>query len=139
MNPHSDDEPILGKNPIICSISLGATRTFYLERKRKQCQEGICDKIKIKLSNGSLLIMFENVQEDFVHSIPKEPERTGARINLTFRKFIPDFRYDSSEDDYDKENDKNIPQLKDLDRRYKSLPELYETNKWVDDHFMKEK
>ena len=50
LNPHSDDEPILGENPIICSISLGATRTFYLERKRKQCHPKNKDNVSLKMN-----------------------------------------------------------------------------------------
>lgn len=30
---HSDDEPSLGKNPIIASLSFGATRTFEMRKK----------------------------------------------------------------------------------------------------------
>ncbi|POI24048.1 hypothetical protein CIB84_012203, partial [Bambusicola thoracicus] len=30
---HSDDEPSLGENPIIASLSFGATRTFEMRKK----------------------------------------------------------------------------------------------------------
>lgn len=30
---HSDDEPSLGKNPVIASLSFGATRTFEMRKK----------------------------------------------------------------------------------------------------------
>ncbi|MFM5982088.1 MAG: alpha-ketoglutarate-dependent dioxygenase AlkB, partial [Sphaerospermopsis kisseleviana] len=33
---HSDDEPELGKNPIIASVSFGATRRFSLRHKHSK-------------------------------------------------------------------------------------------------------
>lgn len=46
---HSDDEPELGKNPKIASISLGATRNFTLKHKFDKS----LDAISIPLSHGS--------------------------------------------------------------------------------------
>lgn len=49
---HSDDEPELGKNPIIASISLGGTRRFFLKHKTSPDH-----KIVLDLPKGSLLLM----------------------------------------------------------------------------------
>jgi len=55
---HSDDEPELGVNPTIASISLGDTR----------------------------LVMRGESQSHFRHSVPKRAH-AGTRINLTFRHY----------------------------------------------------
>jgi alkylated DNA repair dioxygenase AlkB len=77
---HSDDEPDLGKNPTIASLSLGATRRFLIRKKNdhKLSRE-------FNLSHGSLLVMTGSMQVEWEHSIPKAPSCDEARINLTFR------------------------------------------------------
>ena len=77
---HSDDEPDLGPNPIIASLSLGATRRFLLRRKDNH------KEIKAyELSHGSLLLMSGSTQAHWEHTIPKTRQRVEPRINLTFR------------------------------------------------------
>jgi alkylated DNA repair dioxygenase AlkB len=76
---HSDDEKALGKNTTIASISFGAERTFSF--KHKQTKE----TRSIVLSAGSLLVMREDTQLNWLHCIPKTKKITKARINLTFR------------------------------------------------------
>lgn len=76
---HSDDEPELGPNPIIASLSLGATRKF-------QTKEKATGKItNYELKAGELLIMPPSFQKTHLHQIPKTTKAIGARINLTFR------------------------------------------------------
>lgn len=76
---HSDDEPELGINPVIASISLGAPRDFHLRHKvKKQLRH------KMNLSNGSLLIMSGTTQHFWQHHVPKRKHAQG-RVNLTFR------------------------------------------------------
>jgi alkylated DNA repair dioxygenase AlkB len=77
---HCDDSPELGVNPIIASISLGATRTFKLRNLADKTL-----KRDIKLEHGSLVIMQGETQHKWQHSVPKEPEELKARINLTYR------------------------------------------------------
>ncbi|MBD2579818.1 alpha-ketoglutarate-dependent dioxygenase AlkB [Oscillatoria sp. FACHB-1406] len=77
---HSDDEPELGKNPTIASVSFGATRRFSL--KHKHIKER---KVELELSSGSLLLMQGETQHYWKHQIPKTKKPVGARINLTFR------------------------------------------------------
>lgn len=76
---HSDNEKELGKNPVIASVNLGATRVFQL--KHIQTKE----KITIELTDGSLLIMLGELQHFWLHQIPKTQKAVGERINLTFR------------------------------------------------------
>ena len=78
---HSDDEPELGENPVIASLSLGASRKFEL-RSRVQPK---LDKIEILLNSGDLLIMGEGTQKNWQHQIPKMRKVKETRINLTFR------------------------------------------------------
>ena len=76
---HSDNEPELGPDPIIASLSLGAARDFHLRHKnRKELKQ------KISLENGSLLTMGGTTQRYWQHHIPKRAHAQG-RINLTFR------------------------------------------------------
>ena len=76
---HSDDEVELGKNNTIASISLGATRPFYFKHKKQ------LNKIAITLENGSLLVMKETTQANWLHSLPITKKVQTPRINLTFR------------------------------------------------------
>jgi len=80
---HSDDEPSLGKNPAIASLSFGSNRTFHLKHKKFKNL-----KTKIELSNGSLLIMKGETQQFWYHQISKTKKQVAPRINLTFRRII---------------------------------------------------
>lgn len=77
---HADNEKSLGKNPVIASVSFGASRTFHFKhRNLKQ------EKYKLQLESGSLLIMQGEMQHFWLHQISKTKKPTGTRINLTFR------------------------------------------------------
>lgn len=80
MGFHSDDEPELGENPVIASLSLGESRTFVFKHKRNK----EIKNYKITLKNGTLVLMKEGLQDNWQHGIPKESNK-GPRINLTFR------------------------------------------------------
>lgn len=76
---HADNEPELGVNPVIASLSLGVTRTFSLKPK-------IGGKtISLDLNHGDLIVMSAATQSNWLHSVPKTATSVGARINLTFR------------------------------------------------------
>ena len=79
MGYHADNEIELGKNPIIASLSLGVTRKFNLKHKKSKTLH------KMTLTNGSLLIMSGDTQNNWYHSVPKQKKATAERINLTFR------------------------------------------------------
>ncbi len=77
---HSDNESELGDDPKIASVTLGQERFFHIKHKK------IKDlRFKILLKHGSLLIMGEKSQTDWVHQIPKTRKKINARINLTYR------------------------------------------------------
>ena len=80
MGKHADDEPELGEDPVIASISLGATRRFLLGNKRDKALQ-----VERPLTHGSLLVMAGATQRDWVHWVPKERRVAEERINLTFR------------------------------------------------------
>ena len=77
---HSDDEPELGQNPIIGSLSLGEARQFQMKHKYDYDL-----KQKILLQHGSFLLMSGKTQHNWLHQIPKRKNLKGERINLTFR------------------------------------------------------
>lgn len=79
---HADNEPELGKNPIIASLSLGATRRFDLKHNTTKEQHSF------HLNHGSLLIMGGELQHHWKHQIAKTKKVNDPRINLTFRNII---------------------------------------------------
>lgn len=84
---HSDDEKELGKQPVIASLSLGATRMFHLKHKSSTAKS-----YKVPLEAGSLLLMKGNTQHFWKHQIPKTKKPVNPRINLTFRIIKTDER-----------------------------------------------
>lgn len=82
MGLHADDEPELGKNPVIASVTLGACRPFVFKHK----QTG--HRYTYPLAHGSLLIMSGATQDHYFHGIPKTKKAINGRINLTFRHLV---------------------------------------------------
>lgn len=76
---HADNEPELGRNPIIASLSLGATRRFDLKHNTTK------EQLSYYLNHGSLLIMGGELQHHWKHQIAKTKKVNEPRINLTFR------------------------------------------------------
>lgn len=87
---HADDEPALGHQPTIATLSFGDTRTFHLRKnpppdQRDSENRVYTEYIKVPLDSGSLLIMQGAIQNDWQHRIPREYHDRGPRISLTFR------------------------------------------------------
>jgi alkylated DNA repair dioxygenase AlkB len=82
MGWHADDEPELGADPMIASVSFGEPRDFLLRHNTRK--ELI---LKLPLPSGSLLLMGKGIQLNWKHSLPKR-KHAGPRINLTFRKIL---------------------------------------------------
>jgi alkylated DNA repair dioxygenase AlkB len=80
MGWHSDDEPELGAQPVIASVSLGATRRFVLKHRQQPDT-----KLALDLPHGSLLVMAGDTQRLYRHALPRTARSVGPRINLTFR------------------------------------------------------
>jgi alkylated DNA repair dioxygenase AlkB len=84
MGMHSDDEPELGRNPTIASVSLGERRTLVLKHKfTKELKP-----VHLPLDSGSLLLMKGATQHHWKHGINKESRPCGPRVNLTFRRIV---------------------------------------------------
>ena len=80
MGWHRDNEKELGTNPVIGSVSFGATRIFKLRNyeNKKETQT-------LELTNGSFLLMTGETQHYWEHMVAKTSKEVGARINITFR------------------------------------------------------
>ena len=79
MGRHADNEPELGQQPVIASLSFGEVRNldFYHNQTK--------EKVRLPLVSGSLLIMSGDTQKYWQHSIAKTKKVLAARVNLTFR------------------------------------------------------
>jgi alkylated DNA repair dioxygenase AlkB len=82
MGWHSDDEKSLGKDNTIASLSFGAERKFLFKHKQTK------QIISLVLEHGSLLIMKDATQRNWLHSLPKSKDIVRPRINLTFRTIV---------------------------------------------------
>lgn len=80
MGWHSDDEPELGRDPIIASVNFGEARRFDLRLKSDHKQ-----KQHVLLEDGSILVMKGDLQHHWQHQVAKSAKVKGTRINLTFR------------------------------------------------------
>ena len=76
---HSDGEKMLKKNGAIASLSLGAERKFSFKHKKNK------QRIDVFLENGSLLVMKEGTQTNWLHRLPPTKKVNSPRITLTFR------------------------------------------------------
>jgi alkylated DNA repair dioxygenase AlkB len=81
MGWHSDDEPELGQQPVIASVSLGVQRRFVLRRRDDPAR-----RYEYLLGHGDLLVMRGDCQRIYQHALPKMAAAGGERINLTFRQ-----------------------------------------------------
>jgi len=85
MGWHSDDEPEIAIGSDIASVTLGATRDFFIRHKSTQT------KIKLSLESGDLLLMHWPMQKEWEHSLPKRMKVMEPRLNFTFRTLVNDF------------------------------------------------
>lgn len=83
MGMHADDEPELGRDPVIAALSLGVSRTFILVHKRQRHR-----RVAMTLTDGSLLVMGGTIQHRWRHGVPKQRSVSGERINVTFRRIL---------------------------------------------------
>lgn len=77
---HSDRENVLGKRPVIASVSFGQVRSFDIRNKADHSEQ-----YSVHLEHGSFLLMKAGLQEAFEHRIAKSVKPMKARVNLTFR------------------------------------------------------
>lgn len=79
---HSDGEKMLKKNGEIASLTLGAERKFSFKHKSTK------QKIDLVLERGSLLVMKDTTQTNWLHRLPPTKLIKTPRINLTFRTIV---------------------------------------------------
>ena len=82
MGLHSDDEPELGNDPVVCS-SFGTPRRFVLVPRK-----GRDERVELMLTAGSLLVMGGTCQRHYRHGVPKDAKTAGERISLTLRHVL---------------------------------------------------
>ena len=80
IGPHADNEKSILKDRPILSFSFGQERPFHIHYHGKVYKT-------ILLENNSLVVMGEEMQQHYKHSVPKVSARQyqGKRINITFR------------------------------------------------------
>ena len=77
---HRDNEKVLRINPVIASVSFGASRTFKFRH--------IADKSlvrSVELTHGTYVLMKGETQHKWEHQVPKTKKVLTPRISLTFR------------------------------------------------------
>ena len=79
---HSDDEDTIVPHSAIASVSFGAERRFEFRHRTTK------DKGSLILEHGSLLVMYDETQVHWQHSLPKSKRVTLPRVNLTFRRMV---------------------------------------------------
>ena len=79
MGWHADNEPELGLDPVIASVSFGYSRKFELKHRSQAWQ------LALDLPAGSLLLMSGGCQQHWLHRLPKQSRVKQSRVNLTFR------------------------------------------------------
>ncbi len=82
MGFHSDSYAHLQPGTTVSIVSLGGPRT--LRFRRKEAKEHVVD---VPLRSGSLLVMRQRVQDEWMHALPPEPE-APQRMSLTFRHVL---------------------------------------------------
>jgi alkylated DNA repair dioxygenase AlkB len=82
MGWHSDKTKEFGAVTTIATLSLGTKRRFDF----KHIKTG--EQISIHLDAGSLLVMTENTQINWLHQVPKTTKVKDGRISLTFRQLL---------------------------------------------------
>lgn len=85
MGYHADAEPELGPDPVVATLSLGATRRFQL---RPQAAGRGARALTLPLGDASLLIMGGTCQRHYRHAVARERGAVGERISLTFRRLL---------------------------------------------------
>ena len=79
---HSDAETALRKNGAIASLSFGAERKFSFKHKTNK------QTVSLFLEHGSLLVMKDVTQTNWLHRLPPTTKINTPRINLTFRQMM---------------------------------------------------
>jgi alkylated DNA repair dioxygenase AlkB len=81
---HGDTNRKTQRNPLVCTVSLGARRSFLLKPRAggpvaKRYQPG----------GGDLIVMGGACQHEWLHTVPREKHVSGARMSITLRHSLP--------------------------------------------------
>lgn len=76
---HADDSDSVDDNRPILVVSIGAEREIWFRDRERTFVD------KLRLENGSGLIMPAGMQDTHDHRIPKSDRKCGPRISFTFR------------------------------------------------------
>jgi alkylated DNA repair dioxygenase AlkB len=88
VSEHQDDEPSLGKNPTILSLSIGQTRKFLIRPTKKPgIRRKASDNTTWILKSGDLVVLAGDVQDFYTHELRKG-KVDGVRYNLTYRPYV---------------------------------------------------
>jgi alkylated DNA repair dioxygenase AlkB len=79
---HSDAENDLKQNGVIGSLTFGAERKFSFKHKQTKVT------VSIILEHGSLLVMKDTTQTNWLHRLPPTKLISKPRVNLTFRTIV---------------------------------------------------
>lgn len=85
MGWHADAEAELGQNPVVLSVSLGATRRFLMKPKPGLPPEPAREW---HLTDGAVFLMGGSTQHNYRHSVPRQRGVPSQRLNLTFRRVL---------------------------------------------------
>ena len=81
---HRDDEPVIGPESKIVTVSIGSSRSMLFENNDKSQTKDLL------LEDCSVLVTSRFAQDFWRHSIPKD-ESGGVRVSFTFRNISPYF------------------------------------------------
>lgn len=84
MGPHGDNIKPLVPNSCIYSFSYGAERDFVIT-----ANSGLEQRIVLTMPSNSLIIMNDEMQLWYKHTLPKRKRVKEWRINITVRYFLP--------------------------------------------------
>lgn len=79
---HADGEKDLKKNGAIASLTFGAERKFGFKHKKTK------EVVSLILQHGSLLVMKDETQSNWLHRLPPTKKVHRPRVNLTFRTIV---------------------------------------------------
>ncbi len=84
---HADNEPVFGKNPVVASASLGATRVFGVVHRSRAKGKNPTPDLTLELDDGALVIMRGTFQREYLHALRPASARVGSRVNLSYRRY----------------------------------------------------
>lgn len=81
---HGDTVRKTMRNPLVVTVSLGASRRFLVRRRGggpvlKEYAPG----------HGDLMVMGGAMQHDYEHTVPRQSNASGARMSVTMRHSLP--------------------------------------------------